>query len=264
MSTTVAVLADLHVEPSCEDRLLATLADTCDEILTERHEAIDDDPDLLVVLGDVIQETEPHTDRRVIERVAAFFAELPLPVRVIPGNHDVMTLDLDRVLGAFDRCRETDSGWGIDTDRELVFLNSAAPRLADSRGELDDDQVAALLEHLPEMDDALVFVHHPIEVRDVSDNPWFGSYPEEAFCGNRRPLADVLGGENVSAVINGHLHEFDAVRSDGVLHVTVDAFNKTTGHEQDGTYALLTRTAAGESTAVHVGGDGTQRVVRSG
>jgi 3',5'-cyclic AMP phosphodiesterase CpdA len=253
---TVACLADLHLNPDCVDTVLDTIPETYDQIAAEATEIGSAKPDVCVVFGDVLQETTPETDVDILDRVATVLDSLPVPTRVIPGNHDVVhcsPAEFATHLG--DHVPDSD-GWWVDTERNLVFLNSAAPRLADSRGELTDPQQTRLREQLPSLDNPLVFCHHPLKSIDLSSNPWFQSYPEEAFCGRRRPVMNDLYGDTTSAIVTGHLHEHHAGSRHGTPHIVVDAYNKSAGHGQNGAYAVLTRQPDGTVTGSHIAGDG--------
>lgn len=253
---TVACLADLHLDPDCVDTVLDTLPETYEQIAAETTETGGAEPDVCILLGDILQETTPEIDVDILKRVASVLDSLPVPARVVPGNHDVMhcsPAEFATHLG--DHVPDSD-GWWVDTERNLVFLNSAAPRLADSRGELTDQQQTLLRERLSTMDAPLVFCHHPLQSVDLSSNPWFQSYPEEAFCGRRRPVMDQLYGDTTSAIVTGHLHEHHVGSRHETPHIVVDAYNKTAGHGQNGAHAVLSRQEGGTVTGYHVTGDG--------
>jgi 3',5'-cyclic AMP phosphodiesterase CpdA len=252
---TVACLADLHLDSECVDAVLATVPETYDQLAIEAADTLGSEPDLCVVLGDVLQETAPETDAEILERVGSVLDSLPVPGRVIPGNHDVVHCSPAEFATHLGAHVADDAGWWVNPDRELVFLNSAAPRLADSRGELTDPQQALLRERLPAMSNPLVFCHHPLHPFDLSSNQWFRSYPEEAFCGRRRPVMDSLTGGAPSAVVTGHLHEHHISSRQGTAHIVVDAYNKTAGHGQNGAHVVLKRHLDGRITGYHVTGD---------
>ncbi len=255
MTLTVGVLSDLHIEPANVEGRLAELEETCNELLSGSVHPPLGEPDLLVVLGDLIRDVDPETDREVLSAVGELLTDLPVPVEVTLGNHDVMALDTDDALSAlgFER------SWFFDSDRELVVLDSASPRLGDARGELTDEQEAKLRTDLAPMDAGLVFVHHPLRNRDVSENPWFEQFPEEAFCGNRRAYID-RGYEGAAVVVSGHMHDLHLSTEAGTIYLGVDAFNKVLGHGQNGACAVVSRSPTGV-TVVHQGGDGEKHVI---
>lgn len=226
----IALLADLHLEPARSETLFAALDETLEQILTH-------DPAELVILGDLVQETTPEGDRRMLERVVDRLEDHPLPYRCLPGNHDVEHLDSQTFCNLVGN-----DLWEIDQTADRVYLDSSAPRLGGSRGEVSPSQLTDLRESLATMQDALVFVHHPLHYQDLRDNYWFSEHPEEAFCGNKRAVREVLVPEadRIAAVLNGHLHEWSYVEDNGLAHFTIDSFNKTHNPRgKTGAYAIL-------------------------
>jgi Icc-related predicted phosphoesterase len=192
--------------------------------------------DRAVVLGDLIEDEDAATDRDHVRAVREAFDALDAPVTYLLGNHDVERLsraDLRELLGV-----ERFHGRIGDTD--LFSLDSAGPQGSGARGVVPDGHLAALDEGLADADDAVVFVHHPLAHRSLDDNEWFAEAPERAFCWNREEVEDVLARHDVRAVVNGHVHETAHVRSRGVDHFAVTAFNKEfPGASVTGTYAEL-------------------------
>lgn len=253
MSDRTAVLTDLHLDPDCADAVLDAFDDALDRIR-------DRDPSRVVVVGDVVQDTSPETDRRLLGRVVDRLEALPCPYFVLRGNHDVEELDPAAFGDAVGHER-----FRIDAEDDLVYLDSSAPRLAGSRGEVDDEQLGALATALEGggIDDALVFVHHPVHYHPVDDNFWFADHPEEAFCGNKRAVRALLepAADRIAGVLNGHLHEWHHVDADGLDHFTVDAFNKRrhpTG--ETGGFAVVDRD--GGLTVDYHAGDGSEHRIR--
>ncbi|MFD1600808.1 metallophosphoesterase family protein [Halobellus rarus] len=248
---TVAIVSDLHLGPDSADPLFGAF-----ESVTERFLARD--PDELLVLGDVVAGAGPEADRRLLDRFVDRLDDLPIPYRVVPGNHDVDHLDLDTFEGLVGNDR-----WRIDPDADRVFLDSSAPRLSGSRGEVDAVQLDALKDAVADLRDAVVFVHHPVHYRSVGDNYWFGEHPEEAFCGNKRAVREVLdpAADRIETVVNGHLHAWHYDDVDGRAHFTVDSFNKRRNPRgETGAFAVL---RTGEQTVFeHRAGDGTEHRVR--
>ncbi|MFB6076800.1 MAG: metallophosphoesterase, partial [Candidatus Nanohaloarchaea archaeon] len=125
--------------------------------------------------------------------------------------------------------------------RDAIVLDSSAPHVPGSRGEVTDEQLDFLRATLPDVEDALLFVHHPIHYHNVEDNPWWDVYPERAFCGNKKEINHIIdqhGG--IRAVFNAHLHEHDHTVYRGIDHVTVEPFSrKTPGDGPTGAHAVV-------------------------
>lgn len=244
--TPIAIISDLHLEPEFGAELLETFEQTLTQIATH-------DPAMLVILGDIVQETDPETDQRFLRAVIDRTTDLAAPCRYVLGNHDVESLEPRTVTDAVGHDR-----WTVDKEHERVFLDSSAPHLSGSRGEIPAEQLAMLQDELAAMRNAVVFVHHPVHYHDVRNSYWFSHHPEEAFCGNKRAVGEILSAasEHVSAVVNGHLHEWDWTTQKGISHFTVDSFNKTRNPAgESGAYAVLD--PADPLGLSHFSGDGT-------
>lgn len=255
---TAGVITDIHVEAENLEAQLRDLEETCHELIAGEVHTPVGKPDLLVILGDLIRDTDAETDRHLLAQLGDLFDDIDAPIEVILGNHDVMTLSTDEVLDILGR----EHAWWLDRKRELVFLSTGSPRLDDVRGELSSAQAAAVRTELPQMDDALVFVHHPVWTRDLTGNQWFEPFPEEAFCGNRRAYVD-RGHEGAAAVVSGHLHEHWLDHANETVYLGVDAYNKILSEDQNGACAVVSRSSDGVMVA-HRAGNGEKRVLETG
>lgn len=114
------------------------------------------DADLLVITGDIAQKAEEEA----YGEVARLLAGLPVPHRLLPGNHDsaeAMDRRHYRAAGYSAASRHHERRGGTD----LLYLNTARPDL--TGGALDRDQLDWLAERLDGDDSApaLLFMHHP-------------------------------------------------------------------------------------------------------
>lgn len=217
---TIAILTDLHLESENEGQLFDALDNTLER--AESHS-----PDELVILGDIIQDTDPMTDQRLIEDFVDRLVDRKLSFRCLPGNHDVNKIGLDvysKLVG--------NQPYG--TEENKIFLDSSAQHLSNGRGEISEEQLLFLKTTLTSITNPIVFVHHPIHYHSVQENRWFRNSPETAFCGNKDTVIDRLKSSQseITAVINGHLHEWDYTKYCGIDQFTIDSFNKI--HEPDG------------------------------
>lgn len=242
----VAVLPDIHMRNEYSDLLERELESAIEELKEFQ-------PDLLIVLGDIIQHEETaEEDRENIRKVKEKLEQLECEKRYLAGNHDSANLgndELSRILGN-DLYGSTEV-----KGEKLIFLNTSAPWLSGSRGETTPEQVEFLDEELGKCEEATIFVHHPIHYHDVQDSYWWTNYPERAFCGNKKEINRVISKHrNVKLAVNGHLHENDFTEYEGVPHVTLNAFSKETREKPfTGTYATI---ELGENPEISVKADG--------
>lgn len=194
--------------------------------------------DRALVLGDLVEDESAAADAEHVRIVRSVLETGGFPVTYLAGNHDVTNLSRAGLRGALDG-----DLWGRLTvdGHDLLYLDSSAPRLSGARGEIGDEQLAFLDRTLPDLEDALLFVHHPVCYLDLSDNYWFGEYPERALCGNKKEVNDVVEAHGgVRAAFSGHVHETRHVRYRGVDHVVLNAFNKELPDaDVTGTYATV-------------------------
>ncbi|WP_165875264.1 metallophosphoesterase family protein [Natrarchaeobius chitinivorans] len=227
MGARIGVISDIHMRSGHRSEIRRRLESTA----THLREF---DPDLIVVLGDVIEEEDERTDAEHVELVDETL-EFDCPVRYLAGNHDPVTLSRERLEALFGN-----DLWGTRRigDEKLVFLDTSAPWVEGSRGELTDEQLAFLREEIAAGEPVTIFVHHPIHYYDVSNSYWWATYPERAFCGNKKEVTDALDPELVRGTINGHTHENALTNYRGIEHVTLNAFSKETREKPvTGTYA---------------------------
>lgn len=237
----LAVVPDVHMRDRDHEALADVLGSIVDGI--ERF-----DPDRTVVLGDLIEDADRETDVRNVERVVE--ALDPLDPRYLAGNHDVEHLTGE----AFAALVGNDLGGHEVVDgTDLVYLDTSAPHLPGARSEVPEADLDLLDEVLAGSDGTLVFAHHPVHYRDLSDNPWFGERPELAFASNKARVQRVLDDRGGAlATVNGHVHENVHARYRGVDHFTISAVNKELpgSDRPTGTHALVT--LDGDRLAVEV------------
>jgi len=186
--------------------------------------------DFLLLPGDLTQhgEAENHA------WLAARLAQLPYPVYVIPGNHDVPTPAALNIFAEFYR------PFGYPTGDRLYYCLQLAPDLAliglnsnqfiDENGDfqqigwVDPEQLTWLAQTLRQLQSEgtlpLVMVHHNVveHLPGQATNPIGRRY----MLGNAEVLCEVLQRGGVQLVFTGHLHVQDIAYSDrhGLYDIT--------------------------------------------
>lgn len=212
----VGVVSDIHLRSAYREEVSDELSRVVDRLGQF-------DPDLVVALGDIVEDETAGRDRDHIEQVREQLSFGP-PLRMLAGNHDVQNLSLETLRSLFGNPLCGTVRIGGET---LVFLNSASPRLGNPRGEIDK-RGFDLLGRLDPDEPVTVFVHHPLHYRDLSETVWWSTRPEEALCGNKTAVNGILEGLSVRCVVNGHLHDPAHTRYREIDHVTLNAFSKET------------------------------------
>ena len=185
--------------------------------------------DFLLLPGDLTQHGEPANHTWLAQRLA----QLPYPAYVVPGNHDVPTLESDgNAIGLADFPHYYRS-YGYDNPGQLYYTCQLLPgvrliglnsnqfdRQGKQLGCLDDEQLswlqAVLTEHQDDL--ILVMIHHNVveHMPGQSRNPLGRRY----MLDNAPTLLKMLREANVQLVFTGHLHVQDIACSEGVYDIT--------------------------------------------
>lgn len=227
----IGVVPDLHMMSENKEEVLEEL----DGVISRFK---DFQPDIVVLPGDIIQEETYEKDKGHIREVRERLDGLECKVRFQGGNHDCINLDLDELEEEFQN-----ELWGKEQvgGENLIFLDTSLPKDV-PQGKVTEEQLEFLEEELQAVEDAIVFVHHPLHYQDTQGTYWWHNRPERALCMNKKDVNKVLSDNpKVKAVFNGHVHHNKHVRYQGVDHLNLNAFNKEiSGSQVTGTYAEIT------------------------
>ncbi|MBD2148166.1 metallophosphoesterase [Sphaerospermopsis sp. FACHB-1194] len=187
------------------------------------------DLDFLLIPGDLTQHGEPENHAWLANRLA----QLPFPVYVVPGNHDVPVLSANEQSIGFADFPHYYRKFGYENPHQpyyncqilpgvrLIGLNSNTfDEDGKQIGRLDQQQFQWLETELAKINNdlALVMVHHNVveHLPDQSNHPMANRYMLE----NAPELIKLLRKHGVRLVFTGHLHVQDVVCGDGVYDIT--------------------------------------------
>ncbi len=187
------------------------------------------DLDFLLLPGDLTQHGEPENHIWLQNRLS----QLPFPVYVVPGNHDVPVLMADEQSIAFADFPHYYRKFGYDNPQELYYTSQLLPGVrliglnsnffndqGQQVGRVDSKQLQWLEEVLAKASDELVLVmiHHNVveHLPDQSRHPMANRYMLE----NASELLQMLRRYGVRLVFTGHLHVQDVAHADGVYDIT--------------------------------------------
>jgi len=220
----IALFTDQHLGPAASFHGKLRKLSHQAEALTERfvasmnHQA---KPDVVVNLGDVIEDESEELDERRYGRFLEIVAGLACPVRHVVGNHDSVHLSdarLAELLGTAELYHSVDIA-GV----HLVVLRSVEQKDRDVR--LPEAQLGWLEADLAQTGlPSVVCIHHPLSEMDLAGNRWFEKAPHICRVANRREVREVLERSGkVKAVFNGHAHwnHLDVVN--GIPYVTLQS-----------------------------------------
>lgn len=179
-------------------------------------------PDLLINLGDDIEDENPPLDRARYAECQGILKTAGCPLLNVAGNHDTIHLnlaDLNEVWGTTGPLYYThDLG-----DLRLIVLHTVERKDLDVR--IDAGQLEWLREALAQdRRDAVVVMHHSASEQDLHDSRWFHKVPHLALIQERSTLRTILRESGVvRAVFNGHLHRNHLDVIDGIPYITVQS-----------------------------------------
>ncbi len=187
---TIAHLSDLHFgrhDETAAERLLADISET--------------NPDITVVTGDLTQRAR----HRQFAAARAFLEKLPLPVVVVPGNHDVPLYDIiERFLGRLARYRRYISTelqpFFADDEIALLGLNTARSATF-ANGRISHKQAAAIKAIFAEVPAGrlrVLAIHHPLTAPLAA--------ADSAPVGRAATALEAITEAGVRLVLSGHHH----------------------------------------------------------
>jgi 3',5'-cyclic AMP phosphodiesterase CpdA len=181
--------------------------------------------DFLLLPGDLTQHGERANHAWLVERLR----QLPFPVYVVPGNHDVPLPQGDSVRIGLEEFATYYREFGYGSAPALCYRQQLAPGIQliglnsncfdgeEQRGLLDPDQLAWLRQELAVCGKnlVLVMIHHNVleHVPDQACHPLGRRYMLE----NAAELLSVLNEFGVQILFTGHLHVQNIARR-GELH----------------------------------------------
>ena len=236
-----AIVSDLHIalphtiwNAPYRFHLVEVSISAFEQILDQ---LVADRPDFLLLPGDLVQ----HGERENHEWLANRLAQLPFPVYVVPGNHDVITKEgslagdktKDRI--ALADFPEIYQQFGYTNPKQLYYHQEVLPDVHliglnsnafDDSGEqtgtgfIDEEQFSWLDAQLKVLANkfVMVMVHH--NVLEHLPNQAKSKLGQRYMIRNARKLVSKLQVANVPLAFTGHLHVQDVAKSDNFYAIT--------------------------------------------
>ncbi|MES1188981.1 MAG: metallophosphoesterase [Myxococcales bacterium] len=220
-----ALISDVHLGPPASHQgKLRKLTHLSEELVQAFVRRMRDDvnPDLVINLGDVIEDESAERDAERYGHFVAMLREVGRPVLHVAGNHDTINL-LPAELCAM---------WGNSSEptyaQDHEGIHFAVLRTIEHRGErieLPEAQIRWLEQDLAQTKlPSVVLMHHPASEMRLEGNRWFEKRPHLCRVVERRALRDVIAKSGkVVAVFNGHVHwnHFDVIA--GIPYITLQS-----------------------------------------
>jgi len=238
---TLGVVTDEHFGPEARfggklRKLTARAPQLVEAFSTRMREQVR--PDLVVNLGDCIEDESPRADRErygaCLDALRSAGAELVN----VAGNHDRIHLD----------ARTLRKAWGMPAEGPLHrsfdragwhFVVLATHETKDQSVDVDADQLAWLEADLAATTrPTVILMHHSAADQDLRGNRWFEGAPHICLVAQRQRLRELFSRHGrTRLVMNGHLHwnHLDVV--DGIPYVTLQSLIENVEEDAPGTAA---------------------------
>lgn len=239
MVLRIGIITDLHFGPRAlfhgRLRKMSDLAPHLTGAFVRRmNEEVH--PDLVLTLGDVIEDASLEEDRARYGEAMAVLSGLQAPVRHVVGNHDTINQTDDMIRETWGH--EGELFYSFDTGGfHFSVLRTIERAHKDCR--IDPEQIAWLREDLAATRlPSVVAMHHSAAEQDLRGNPWFEHAPAVALVKGREALREVIANSGrVVMVVNGHLHWSHVGIHDGVPYVTIQSLTENLEDDAPGRVA---------------------------
>lgn len=224
---TLGVVTDMHFGPKASfGGKLRKLSHLAPALLGRVASRMRDElePDVLVNLGDVIEDADHAADARAYGHAMEVLRSANLELVHVAGNHDRKNLSPAELRSLWG-----DAGDGPlyrSFDRagfHMVVLYTHETKDVDVR--IDDEQLAWLEADLAQTDrDTVVLMHHSAADQDLRGNRWFEKAAHICLVRERKRLRAILEAHGrTRLVLNGHLHWNHLDVIGGIPYVTVQS-----------------------------------------
>jgi 3',5'-cyclic-AMP phosphodiesterase len=220
-----ALLTDVHFGPEARfEGKLAKLSHRAEALCRQFVRSMNESerPDVVINLGDVIEDAERTADLAGYRRFLDVLSELDAPVLHVAGNHDSIHLS-DADLAEL---------WGqpgpLHYSRDVAGVHFAILRsveLKDTAVHLPADQIDWLARDLEQTTlPVILSIHHPLGEMELEGNRWFARAPHICRVAERRRVRALIAASGkVRAVFNGHAHWNHLNVAAGVPYVTLQS-----------------------------------------
>ena len=244
-SARIAVVGDVHHGPPTATKRGEQALSLLDDVVR----AIEvDKPDLVLDMGDRINDIDPQTDRRLAREVGNVFRRITAPRVHLLGNHDMCFMDREaneEALGTSVAHQVRDLGvW-----RMVVFQPTVEIRRPGGFAPIGAADLAWLRNVLVSSDQpSLVVSHVPVSGHSMESNYYFQGRAEFSTYPNRDEVLGILDSASAPiAWLSGHVHWNTFIRIAGIPHLTIQSLSEsfTSGGQAAGAWGTLTLSAEG-------------------
>jgi 3',5'-cyclic AMP phosphodiesterase CpdA len=225
VALTIGFVTDLHFGPQAfHEGKLRKLTHHASALTKEVVRRMNEElrPDLLVNLGDDIEDEGKEADLARYSECQDILRTAKAELVNVAGNHDTIHLNREELTRVWRHegplFYSFDRGGFHFTVLHTLERKDVDVRIPQAQLEWCKDDLAKT--SLP----TIVLMHHSASEQDLEDSFWFRGRAHLALVAERRELRAIFEKSNkVRAVINGHVHRnhFDVIQ--GIPYVTVQS-----------------------------------------
>ncbi len=229
----IAVVTDIHYGL---DQKTQTAGNLGLDLLQASLDKIENENfDLLVDLGDRLNDKKTADARACLKELALIFRNIRMPRHHILGNCDILDVQKqEKILGTtLTNHSITMSGW------HFLFLSSYDSSIG---GNLDNFALNWLERELAANNlPKIIFTHQPLDEGKLPENRFFSDDISEAYSkGSDEARKIIEKSGKVKLVISGHLHQNKISEVNGISYCTITALTPfRDSEEQELSYAVL-------------------------
>jgi 3',5'-cyclic AMP phosphodiesterase CpdA len=225
MTVTLGIVTDLHFGPEArwqgKLRKLSHFAPDLARAFAATMNA-EVKPDLVVNLGDDIEDQSREVDLERYEECQAILRAAGAPLVNVAGNHDIVHLNRDDLSRIWQRPGPLYYSFDHASWHFVVLhtIERSVEEIRIPHAQLEWLSADLASSSLP----VAVFMHHSASEQDLEDSRWFAWRANAALVRERHELRHILEGcGRVKAVFNGHVHRnhLDVIR--GIPYVTIQS-----------------------------------------
>jgi hypothetical protein len=226
-----------------------------------------DHPDLIINLGDVLEDVSPEIDRANYGRFLDLLAAAGVPTLHVAGNHDQAHLDPDELFGLWqmpESCVRHPGSTAYAVSHGGLRFIARSTRWAPPAGVfLGAGELGFLRRELSRArEPVIVLTHQGLSDAVLEGNHWFESAPETCLIHERAEIrSEIERSGKVIAAFNGHAHwnHLEVVR--GIPYLTLQSLTENVtrdGPEPTPAAAYAVVDVDGDGARVHVRVEGAQ------
>jgi 3',5'-cyclic AMP phosphodiesterase CpdA len=194
--------------------------------------------DLVVNLGDLIQDTNIEKDKILYKEALDLFKENNVKIEHVLGNHDLRNINHKEINNIIGRESEFYS-FDLDGFHHVILSSTRDESLVNTEGYhrgkeqyyIEDKDLEWLKNDLNNTKlSTIVYSHYPLDEQDFSDNYYFKNLKESGRLQNRESVRKILEkSKKVKVVFSGHTHFYHKEIINNIEYFSIPSFSENDG-----------------------------------